>query len=124
MKIMKTSVLLMGLMVLVFVMSGCKTVRSPIDAFYKSTIAGDGYKNAMSQMESIVRHASIVYDPEITDAEFDAWLARHNSTTRRFQSMLEIYKAFAPANESQSTAELESVMSQREAELKSIIDSR
>lgn len=124
MKILKTFVLLMALMVSMVILSGCKTVRSPIDAFYKSSIAGDGYKNAMSQMESIVRNAVIVYDPEITDAEFEAWMARQNNTTSRFQSMLEIYKAFAPANESQSTAELESVMSDRDAELKSIINSR
>ena len=72
---------------------------TPVEGFVNGQFAGSGGDNALHQMEFIVRNAVIVYDPGMTSAEFDAWVADHEYNKRRFIALFRLYAAIVPAGE-------------------------
>ena len=102
--------------------TGCAPMQGYLNG--KFPLLGDDPANALQQMETIAKNVAIVYDPTITDAEFDEWVARQNYEIRRFQALLELYQTFVPQSELDATIELQETVNKAEQDLQEAVRSR
>lgn len=87
-------------------------------------LPGNDLAASLQQMQTIAKNAAIVYDPSITDAEFDEWLAKRTFDQRRFKALVELYTMLAPAESLEDIGEYQKAMEASDAELRQILNSR
>lgn len=64
-----------------------------------ATVGGAGQPSVIDQMEFVAKNALILYDPSMTEADFEEWVADHDENRRRFVALFNLYTVLVPAVE-------------------------
>jgi len=106
--------------VVLFMCSGC----SPIEGFVNGEFGGNDYRNTLHKLELIARNSAIIYDPGITDEEFDEWVARHRESQRRFTALIDLYMALAPSDSLEDADEYQLTIGKAVDDLDAVVATR
>jgi hypothetical protein len=110
------------LIVAIMMITGCASTSGFLNG--KFPLPGDDLASSLQQMQTIAKNAAIVYDPSITDEEFDLWVAEHTFDQRRFNALLELYTMLAPADQLSAVDEYKKSMAESDAEFRRVLKQR
>ena len=110
------------LVLLIMTFAGCASTAGFING--KFPLPGDDLSASLQQMQTIAKNAAIVYDPTITDEEFDQWVAEHTFDQRRFKALLELYTMLAPDDQLEEVSEYKRLMAESDKEFRKAVRSR
>ena len=103
------------LVVVLAMFSGCAPFEGVKNGFF-----GKDHKATLAKMEIIVKNLIIVYDPSITDEDFEAWAEEHREQIRQFNALLALYEAMAPPDKQEAAFPLKIAIDARQAQLDAI----
>tara|TARA_R110000764_G_scaffold83289_4_gene163782 strand:- start:1374 stop:1721 length:348 start_codon:yes stop_codon:yes gene_type:complete len=107
---------------MIVVLTGCASAGGFVNGRFP--LPGNDLVASLQQIHTIAKNASIAYDPSITDAEFDEWVAKRTFDQRRFTALIELYTMLAPKESLGDIVEYQKDMDASAAEFKAILKSR
>lgn len=100
--------------------TGCQGFQLPFD---EHTLHQDP-EQTIATLELIAKNLAIVYDPSITDAEFEEFVGEYEDWYRRYEAVVLLYNLYYPEHDSEAMEAITASVEASRANMDAIIAER
>jgi len=108
------------LLLVCFGFAGCAGFQLPFD---EHTLHQDP-EQTIATLELIAKNLFIVYDPSITDAEFEEFVGEYEDWYRRYEAVVLLYNLYFPEHDSEAMDALAATVEASRANFDAIVAER